>query len=269
MRKIATTVMTALCLAGWAQERSALLMVHFGTTYDSTRQQTIDAINAKAREAFPGLTVAEAYTSRIVRSRLAQRGIQKDLPTDALLRLRAEGCRTVVVQPSYVIDGIEMDRLRHDVEQVRPFFDSIRVSTPLLYSVEDTRRVAAILTGRHPADARKREHVVFVGHGTEGPATAIYSQLDYLLKAEGNANYHVATIEGYPTLQTAIGQMRAMKGRKVTLVPLLFVAGDHATNDIAVGWKQRLQEEGFSVSLAIEGLGQIPEIQDLYINKVK
>ena len=79
----------------------------------------------------------------------------------------------------------------------------------------------------------------------------------------------VATIEGYPTLQTAIGQMRAMKGRKVTLVPLLFVAGDHATNDIAVGWKQRLQEEGFSVSLAIEGLGQIPEIQDLYINKVK
>ena len=49
----------------------------------------------------------------------------------------------------------------------------------------------------------------------------------------------------------------------------LGVGGDHATNDIAVGWKQRLQEEGFSVSLAIEGLGQIPEIQDLYINKVK
>ena len=27
----------------------ALLMVHFGTTYDATRQKTIDAINRKAR----------------------------------------------------------------------------------------------------------------------------------------------------------------------------------------------------------------------------
>ena len=34
-------------------EKAALLMVHFGTTYDETRTHTIDAINAKAREAFP------------------------------------------------------------------------------------------------------------------------------------------------------------------------------------------------------------------------
>ena len=53
-----------LCSAPcWAQDTS-LLMVHFGTTYDETRAKTIEVINEKARQAFPGMTVREAYTSR-------------------------------------------------------------------------------------------------------------------------------------------------------------------------------------------------------------
>ena len=261
-------VLVLLCPAPcWAQD-TALLMVHFGTTYDETRAKTIDAINEKAVKAFPEMTVREAYTSRIVMKRLAKRGIEKDTPIDALLRLRAEGIRTVKIQPSYVIDGIEMDRLRQDVEQVRPFFDSIWVSTPLLYTVEDAGKVCEVLVNRHAVDTKKREHVLFVGHGTEGPATALYSQLDYMLRANGHSNYHVATIEGYPTQETAVAQIKAMKGKKVTLVPLLFVAGDHANNDISVEWKEALEKEGLVVDVKLEGLGEVPEIQNLFIKKV-
>ena len=256
-----------LCSAPcWAQD-TALLMVHFGTTYDETRAKTIDAINEKAVKAFPQLKVREAYTSRIVMKRLARRGIRKDTPVDALLKLRSEGIKTVKVQPSYIIDGIEMDRLRQDVEQVRPFFDSIWVSTPLLYSVEDAEKVCDILVNRHPADSKKREHVLFIGHGTEGPATALYSQLDYMLRANGHSNYHVATIEGYPTQATALAQIKAMKGKKVTLVPLLFVAGDHANNDISVEWKEAFEKEGLAVDVKLEGLGEVPEIQEMYIRR--
>ena len=258
-----------LCSAPcWAQD-TALLMVHFGTTYDETRAKTIDAINEKAVKAFPQLKVREAYTSRIVMKRLAQRGIRKDTPIDALLKLRSEGIKTVKIHPSYIIDGIEMDRLRQDVEQVRPFFDSIWVSTPLLYTVEDAEKVCEVLVNRHVADAKKREHVLFIGHGTEGPATALYSQLDYMLHANGHANHHVATIEGYPTQETAVAQIKAMKGRKVILVPLLFVAGDHANNDISVEWKEALEKQGFTVDVKLEGLGEVPEIQNLYIEKVR
>ncbi len=248
---------------------TAMLLVHFGTTYDDTRAKTIDAINAKAQKEFPGLAFAEAYTSRIVMSRLEKRGIRKETPTDALLRLRAQGHRRILIQPTYVIDGIEMDRLRMETDNLRPFFDSLWISTPLLYSVEDAERVCSILAARHPADIKKHEHVLFVGHGTESPATALYSQLDYMLRAQGHPNYHVATIEGYPTFDTAVGEMKQMKARKVVLVPLLFVAGDHASNDISVEWKQQLEELGFSVELHIEGLGEVPEIQDLYIKKMK
>lgn len=257
-----------LCSAYCRAQDTSLLMVHFGTTYDDTRQKTINAINEKARKEFPDMIVREAYTSRIVMNRLAKQGIRKDTPTEALLRLRSEGVRTVKVQPSYVIDGIEMDRLRKEIEQVRPFFDSIWVSTPLLYSVEDAETVCEILVNRHPADNKKREHVLFIGHGTEGPATALYSQLDYMLRANGHVNFHVATIEGYPTQATALNQIKSMKGRKVTLVPLLFVAGDHANNDISVEWKETLEKEGLSVDVRLEGLGEVPEIQDLYIKKI-
>ena len=76
-------------------------------------------------------------------------------------------------------------------------------------------------------------------------------------------------IEGYPTQETTVAQIKAMKGRKVTLVPLLFVAGDHARNDIAVDWKEALEKQGFTVEVSLEGLGEVPEIQDLYIKKRK
>jgi len=262
-------LLVLLCSVNCRAQDTSLLMVHFGTTYDETRQKTIDAINEKARTAFPQMKVSEAYTSRIVMNRLIKRGIKKDTPIDALLRLRGEGFRRVIIQPSYVIDGIEMDRLRKEVEQVRPFFDSISVGAPLLYSVEDAEKVCEVLVNRHSADAKKREHVLFIGHGTEGPATALYSQLDYMLHANGHANYHVATIEGYPTQDTAVAQIKAMKGRKVILVPLLFVAGDHANNDISVEWKEALEKEGLTVDVRLEGLGEVPEIQNLYIEKIK
>ena len=62
-------------------DKAALLMVHFGTTHDDTRALTIDAINAKAREAFPDLEMREAFTSRIIIRRLKARGIEKLAPS--------------------------------------------------------------------------------------------------------------------------------------------------------------------------------------------
>ena len=88
-----------------------------------------------------------------------------------------------------------------------------------------------------------------------------------MLNANGYTNYHVATIEGYPTQETAMAKIKALKGKKVTLVPLLFVAGDHANNDIAVEWKEAFEKEGLKVDVCLEGLGEVPEIQDLYMDK--
>lgn len=255
-----------------AQEnKTALLMVHFGTTYDETRSKTIDAINAKAAQTFPELTLREAYTSRIVIRRLKERGIVRETPLDALLRLRADGFTHVIVQSTTLLEGAEMESLRREVASVEGFFEDIRVGVPLLYDVADCAKVAEILAARHAdaTDARKKAHVVLVGHGTYTPATATYSQMDYLFSAQGNPLFHVATLEGYPTFETMLARLKAAGARRVTLVPLLFVAGDHVTNDIAVDWKQALEAEGLQVDCRLEGLGEIPEIQDIYLDHIR
>ena len=265
------TALVALGVSAAAQEKAALLMVHFGTTYDETRGKTIDAINEKARASFPELTVREAYTSRIVIRKLKERGIEKLTPLEALIRLRADGFTRVIVQSTTLLNGAEMESLRRDVASVEGFFEEVRVGTPLLYSVDDCARVCEILTGRHAdaADAKQKAHVVFVGHGTYTPATATYSQIDYLFTAQGQPLFHVATIEGYPTFDTMLARLKAAKARRVTLVPLLFVAGDHASNDIAVDWREALEKEGLQVDCRLEGLGEIPEIQDIYIEHIR
>ena len=261
-------LLSAICAN--AQEKTALLMVHFGTTYDETRERTIDAINAKARECFPDLEFREAYTSRIIIRKLKGRGIQKQTPLDALLRLRADGFKRVIVQSTTLLEGAEMESLRRDVASVEGFFEEIRVGTPLLYDVTDCQKVVEILSARHAdtADARKKAHVVLVGHGTHTPATATYSQIDYMLSSAGHTLFHVATLEGYPTFDTMLAKLKEAKARKVTLVPLLFVAGDHASNDIAIDWKESLEAEGLQVDLRLEGLGEIPQIQDIYIEHI-
>lgn len=252
-------------------DRVALLMVHFGTTYDKTRTCTIDAINQKAREAFPEFEVREAYTSRIVIRKLKERGIEKQTPLDALFRLRAEGFTHIIMQPTTLLDGAEMESLRRDAATMSPFFREIRIGKPLLYDVEDSQKVASLLAARHLglSNAKKNHHVVFVGHGTYTPATAVYSQMDHIFKISNTDLFHVTTLEGYPTYDTLLAELKAAKARKVTLVPFLFVAGDHASNDIAVDWKKALEDEGFEVGCVLEGLGQIPEIQDIYISHIR
>lgn len=251
------------------EDKSALLMVHFGTTFDDTRAATIDAINEKARNEFPEMKVVEAYTSRIIISRLAKRGIVKPTPREALLKLAAEGYTHVFIQSTNVIDGIEAEALRNEADYMVPFFKDLRIGRPLLYSIEDCLNVEKILAERYSSPKGKNSAVVLFGHGTETPANAIYSQMDYMFGTEGNPDFHVATVEGYPTFETTLAKLKSSKVKNVTLVPFMFVAGDHARNDIAGDWKENLEKEGFKVSVIIEGLGQIPAIQDIYIQHIK
>lgn len=250
-----------------ASGSKAILMVHFGTTFNDTRALTIDAINQKAREAFPDAEVVEAYTSRIVIKRLNERGIHKDTPRKALLKLAAAGYDTVVVQSTNIIDGIEAAALREEVEYMAPFFKDIRVGRPLLYSVDDCKQVVSILTAQYQPVSDKA--YIFVGHGTSTPANALYSQVDYMMDVAGRPDCTVCTVEGYPDLTLSMRYLSQLKVKDVTLVPFMFVAGDHARNDIAGDMRQALMDAGYHADAVMSGLGQMPDIQNLFIEHIR
>ena len=91
----------------------------------------------------------------------------------------------------------------------------------------------------------------------------------------GYENVFIGTVEGEPeeTSCEAVIEAVAEAGyTKVILRPLMVVAGDHANNDMAGddedSWKSMfLASDSFdSVDTQIAGLGQIPEIQQIYVN---
>ena len=92
---------------------------------------------------------------------------------------------------------------------------------------------------------------------------------DYMLKAKGYENFHVGTIEGYPTFDTMLAKLKASGVKKDMLMPFMFVAGDHVNNDIAGDWKKELEDNGYEVSVLMEGLGQNPDIQDIFIEHAR
>ena len=80
--------------------------------------------------------------------------------------------------------------------------------------------------------------------------------LDFMMKAHGLKNFHVSTIEGYPTLDATLLQLKETRPKSVTLVPLLLVCGNHTKEDIAGVWKTELEKQGYQVNVRMQGLGE-------------
>lgn len=246
------------------EEKNALVLMHFGTTHDDTRSETLDKINALAKSSFSDIIVTEAYTSRIIAKRLRDRGIRKELPGEVLERLKEEGVTRVLIQPTQLINGVEMESVRRDVEAYEPYFKEIRLSSQLLDTPEDYKALAKILTGEGRTEGQA---YLWVGHGTYDVSTAQYAMLDYLLTSEGYANHVIATIEGYPSMTEALRRLKATGLHKVTVSPLLLVSGEHAKNDIANDVTGILKENGFEVEVDLRGLGEYPAVRQLFVDK--
>lgn len=247
-------------------ERGAILMVHFGTTHDDTRARTLDALNHAMQEAFPSIEVREAYSSRIVQKRLRDRGIVKQSPLEAMEALHEEGVTHLLVVPSQVIYGLEMKSLAEEVAQMSSAFREIRQVTPLLFYHDDYQRLVDEVMAR---DLEPETAYLYVGHGTYDSSTSQYAMLDHYLMDRGLPQVIVGCIEGYPFYEQALKRLRATGLRKVVLRPLMMVAGEHAKNDILGEWGPELEREGYQVTVEVQGLGELPEVQRLMVEKAK
>lgn len=275
-RNILTIVFTLFCVAtiiaqNVDNEKTGILLVHYGTSNDKSRAQTIDKLNSRVAEAFPDCAVVEAYSAPSVIKTLAKRGIKKLYISQALDSLKALCCNKLVVQSTMLLDGVMTEMLRTEVGKVKNDFRAVSVVRPLLYSVDDCRTMIEMLTKSLLADksvATKKSQVVLVGHGSDSPANAMYSQIDYLLKAEGKSSWHVGTIEGFPKIENVEQQLKNSKNKNVILVPLLYIAGNHQKEDIDGVWKTQLQTKGYHVDVFGKGIGEMTEIQNMIIGKI-
>lgn len=96
---------------------------------------------------------------------------------------------------------------------------------PRSRSVEIVNAICHWSSSNLPADCA----LILMGHGTSHYANDVYAALDYRFKDLGFSNIHLATVEGYPTLENVTRMVKEQEAKKVILAPFMIVAGDHAT----------------------------------------
>ena len=254
-------------------QKKAILVVSFGTSFAETRKKTIDAIEADLAAAYPDYTIYRAWTSKMILKKLKNRdGIVLPTVSEAVEQMIADGVTRLIVQPTHVINGIENDQMKADVLARQEAFTSIAFGTPLLTTTEDQMAVIRTLMTELPAPS-KEEALVLMGHGTVHYANAVYAALDYTFKDLDYPRCILGTVEAYPSLESVKRQLKTLAPKKVILAPFMVVAGDHATNDLAGeeedSWKSQLEAEGYEVSCILKGLGEYPGIRKLYIEHAK
>ena len=272
-----------------------ILVVSFGTSYNDSRVATIGAVEEAIQDAFPDWSVRRAFTAQIIINHIQARDGEKiDNIDQALERAEKNGVKNLVVAPTHLMHGAEYDELS---EALEPYTDkmNIVVAEPLL------GEVGADITAINPDKAVVAEAVtdaaveaagyddlaaaeadgaafVFLGHGTSHTANITYDQMQSQMEDLGYKNVFIGTVEGEPedtACEAVIEKVKKAGYEKVILRPLMVVAGDHAHNDMAdpdddESWYSQFTASGDfkSVECQINGLGEIPAVQALYVEHV-
>ena len=271
-----------------------LLVVSFGTSFNDSRVADIKGIEDALQAAYPDWSVRRAFTAQIIINHIQARDGEKiDNMTQALDRAVANGVKNLVVQPTHLMHGAEYDEMCEAIEAYKDQFESVSIAEPMLGEVgsdatainADKEAVAKAVTaaavseaGFESLEAAKDAGTafVFMGHGTAHVAKVTYSQMQTQMQNLGYENVFIGTVEGEPEETSAEAVIEAVKAAgytNVVLRPLMVVAGDHANNDMAGSdddsWKTVFEAAGFTVDCQIHGLGEIADVQALYVAHTK
>ncbi len=170
------SLLAIACLGSWAHagdhghnalQKRVILLVAFGSSLPSA-QVSFENIDRKTKAAHPEIPVRWAYTSHIIRKKLAKQGTHLDSPEVALAKLLDEGFTHVAVQSLHTIGGSEYHDLRRTVGafKVMGGFKRIILGYPLLATQEDMQRTVDAILESIPKDRQKSDAVVLMGHGS-------------------------------------------------------------------------------------------------------
>lgn len=297
MKKIGTAfALLAACLLGLAQqahahpghgdsgktEKKAILVVSFGTSVPRAERGITNLAEA-AGKAFPGYEIRLAYTSNIIRKKIAEERKQViPTPFEALAALGAEGYTHVYVMPTHIIPGAEYEDLKSVTDAIARIqgkyaFKKIALGQPFMATVQRCEQVADALIKRFAGElSRDKAAIVLMGHGSpEHFSHALYAQLQLFLDRKAPSRFFVGTVEAAPDIEDVVRTLKKSGNNRAVLSPLMTVAGDHAINDMADprdggSWLNILKAAGFrDIGVRQEGLGEDPLFAALFVNNLR
>ena len=275
---IASFLTVTLCLAAWAggghghksPKKVGILLVAFGSS-EASAQVSFENIEKKTRATYPDIPVRWAYTSTIIRKKLAKQGKLLDSPEVALAKMMDEDFTHVAVQSLHTIGGEEYHDLRRTVGAFKAMrgFRRIVLGYPLLATQKDMQRSVKAILANIPGERKKTEAVVLMGHGSHHPSNAFYAALMFQLQLE-DPNIFVGNVEGYPEVDLIQKLLLKNKIKKAYLMPFMSVAGDHAKNDMAGdeedSWKSILTKAGIECVPVLKGTAEFDNFVEIWVD---
>ena len=254
--------------------KKGILLVAFGSTIPEA-QVSFENIEQSIKKAFPGVPVYWSYTSRIIIKKMAKQGKHLATPAEALAKMMRENFTQVAVQSLHTIPGEEFHGLLKNVHKFAGMSKGIKkvlVGYPLLATSEDVQRVAETMVKIIPKERRKKDAVVFMGHGTHHPANVYYAALNYHVQ-KLDPNIFVGTVEGWPEIDEIKADLNQRRIKKAYLMPFMSVAGDHARNDMAGpekdSWKSILEQESIQCVVVLKGTAEFQEFVDIWLDHLR
>ncbi|WP_319407718.1 sirohydrochlorin cobaltochelatase [uncultured Desulfosarcina sp.] len=256
-----------------APKKVGILLVAFGSS-EASAQVSFENIDKKVKAAYPDIPVHWAYTSHIIREKLAKQGKNLDSPAVALAKMQDENFTHVAVQSLHTIGGEEYHDLRRIVGafKIMGGFQKIVLGYPLMSTQADMERIVDIILKTIPISRKKSDAVVLMGHGTPHPSNAFYAALMFQLQLK-DSNIFVGTVEGYPDVELIKSLMLQKKIKKAYLIPFMSVAGDHAKNDMAGeesdSWKSIFSKSGIDCLPILKGTAEYDDFVNIWVDHIR
>ncbi len=251
-------------------EKSAVVVVSFGTSFPETRKVTIEALEKQFAEEFKGWDIKRAFTSNIIRKVIKKKeGVDVLGPEEMLDQLAKEGYKNILVQSTHISLGAEYNELVKAAESKKSLFKSLKIGKALLDTDQDYINTAKALETQF-----NKGTIVLMGHGNEKHPeyNKTYVKLQKIFDDQKKP-VHIGLVEGHPGVDHVVDRLKKAGIKEVTIMPFMIVAGDHANNDMAGedkdSWKSVLTKAGIKVNIYLHGIGENKNIRDLYIAHAK
>ncbi|PLX87454.1 MAG: sirohydrochlorin cobaltochelatase [Desulfuromonas sp.] len=286
-------------------EKTAIVVASFGTSYPSAVDSLL-AIVDDIETTYPGTPVQMAFTSNIIRKKWhgraadqAYRTAHPEVPDyfyqiknvlGTLADFQDQGYKTIVVQPTHLTNGEEYLDLQSYIngllsiqtikDRWRPFNyialgrPLMGLGSPVVTNETDLQKLAAALQEDVALAKQQQAALIYMGHGNEHLSTGLYTAFERVM----NVRYPqittlVGLVEGHPDFTDVVAKLHQLPPKKVILKPLMVVAGDHASNDMAGdepdSWASQLRSAGFDVTPIMHGLGDNAAVRTLFVDHLQ
>ena len=283
-------------------EKRAIVLAAFGTSYPEAIHPILKLLE-RIRGRFDPIPVKLALTSNVIRRKWTNRlhdkrfraehpalpdeiyEVKSTLATLALLR--DEGYRHIAVQSAHIFAGEEYQNLKNELEALAALkalrerdkpFRCLALGRPALGEPGDVfpyradiAAVAAVLGDDVVLAKANASALVYMGHGNEIFSTGAYVEFEAAMRERHpHVPIFVGNVEGFPAKGRLVSACKQAGVKRVTMLPFMLIAGDHALNDMASdeedSWKVAFESAKIEVIPVVRGLGELPAIAELFID---